>query len=301
MKIPEKNGSSGRDTLAESSERGSDEPRNSPTEASIERPLTPNLVKRLRASLERRGIGVWRVTHGPFGRLNFALYRIGFPPFGMSVRRRLLAQLDIDLVLDCGANVGQYALGLRNAGYEGHILSIDPGAEPFEALVRNASGDEKWHCLKAAVYSSDTRITLNVSELSPCNTVLKPIAGAEKNVPGIETADTEEVEAKTIDTIMDEWGEDADRIWLKLDVEGAEIEALAGAERTLPKVLAVEAELGLVRIYEEEPLFYDVSKVLYDSGFYLVNAAGAYQDQGGTWIKIDGIFLREELRGSVKL
>ncbi|MER3395335.1 MAG: hypothetical protein C4319_00905, partial [Acidimicrobiia bacterium] len=60
---------------------------------------------------------MWRVTHGPFARFNTALYKIGYPPWGASVRRRLIAQLNVDLVIDCGANTGQYAAGLRNAGY----------------------------------------------------------------------------------------------------------------------------------------------------------------------------------------
>jgi FkbM family methyltransferase len=268
---------------------------------SSQRPSTSKLIKKVREFVERRGIGVWRVTHGPFTRVNFALYRIGHPPFGMSVRRRLITDLDVDLVIDCGANVGQYALGLRNAGYRGRIISVEPGAEPFESLLAEAAPDPNWHCIRAAIYDKKSRVTLNVSEESPCNTLLNPLGEASQTVPGITTVRSEEVDAVTLDSIASDCGGESERIWIKLDVEGAELKALAGARQVLGKTVAVEAELGLVPIYSEEPLFYDVSKALYDAGFFLCNASGAYQDQAGTWIKIDGIFIRNEFRGKVRL
>ena len=39
-------------------------------------------------------------------------------------RLRIMERLHIDLVLDLGANTGQYARGLRRAGYEGTIVSF---------------------------------------------------------------------------------------------------------------------------------------------------------------------------------
>ncbi len=241
------------------------------------------------------------MTHGPYGKFNFAFYRIGHPPFGMSVRRRLLEQLHVDLAIDCGANVGQYALGLRNAGYGGAILSIEPGREPYEALVRLARYDPLWRCIRAATYDTNTRISLNISAASPCNSILEPLEAAQETVAGLAKTATEEVDARTLDSIVTEYAPDASRIWLKLDVEGAELKTLAGAEGLLDRVVALEVELGLVPIYRGEPMFFDVARFLYEKGFFMANAAGAYQDSAGTWIKIDATFLRDDLRGKVRL
>ena len=244
---------------------------------------------------------MWRVTHGPFARFNTALYKIGYPPWGASVRRRLIAQLNVDLVIDCGANTGQYAAGLRNAGYFGRILSVEPGSEAFAQLETAARRDRRWECLRAAVYDEDGRVSLRVAEESPCNTLFNPLPSDDEIVPGVQTAFIEEVEALTLDTIVDRYASGAQRIWIKLDVEGAELRAVSGGKTALGRSVAVEAELGLVPIYENEPMFFETSKVLYEEGFFLCNTSGAFQDTQGTWIKIDGVFLRNEFRGKVRL
>ncbi len=38
----------------------------------------------------------------------------------------LIKRNDINLVLDVGANIGQFGQDLRNAGYEGEIISFEP-------------------------------------------------------------------------------------------------------------------------------------------------------------------------------
>jgi hypothetical protein len=55
-------------------------------------------------------------------------------------RRDLLRTLGIDLVLDVGANVGQYASDLRrDAGFEGRIRSFKPTRDAFRTLDARAS------------------------------------------------------------------------------------------------------------------------------------------------------------------
>jgi FkbM family methyltransferase len=52
----------------------------------------------------------------------------------------------VRVVLDVGANQGQFAVDFRNAGFDGRIISIEPRSEAFAVLQRYASGDPLWNC-----------------------------------------------------------------------------------------------------------------------------------------------------------
>ena len=57
--------------------------------------------------------------------------------------------------------------------------------------------------------------------------------------------------------------------YLKIDVQGAELDVLKGAEETLKDCFIVEVEVEFVPLYENQPLFGDIDKFLRDRGFYL--------------------------------
>ena len=74
-------------------------------------PLLKHLDEYLRDFLMRRGYAVMRI-HNP----NYYLGR----------RIKLLDSYSIDLILDVGANTGQYAARMRGIGYAGEIVSFEP-------------------------------------------------------------------------------------------------------------------------------------------------------------------------------
>jgi FkbM family methyltransferase len=68
---------------------------------------------------------------------------------------------------------------------------------------------------------------------------------------------------------LDDLAEIGDMDYLKLDVQGAELDVLLGGSRLLQKALVVHTEVEFVPMYEGQPLFGDIDVALRRAGFWL--------------------------------
>ncbi len=152
------------------------------------------------------------------------------------------------MLLDIGANAGQSALSFR-AVNRGPIISIEPnpGHERDLKLVSRIIKDFEYRL--CAVGAEPGRATLFVPvygriELTGEASLLADDAGRGFWVESHTADDASELELREIDVEVvriDDLG--LAPAWVKIDVEGAEMEALRGMERTLTEhrpVLMVE-------------------------------------------------------------
>ena len=131
-----------------------------------------------------------------------------------------------DIVLDCGANVGVYVREALDAGAK-LVVAIEPGPENLECLRRNfkteiAAG--RVIVYGKGVWDRDDWLVLNVDPKNSAadSFVMRP----EGSMAGARLPLT------TIDKLVDELR--LERVdYIKMDIEGAEQKALAGARRTL--------------------------------------------------------------------
>ena len=228
----------------------------------------------LRRELRRRGI-----------------YRIGADPFGAIDKELLFGRYGIDLVFDVGANVGEYADLLRNLGYRGRIISFEPASEPFSALAAKAEADPLWEAHQLAVGDTDSEAVFNVASWSVSSSFLSTTPRFDAELPGVVVAGTETVQVRRLDGFVDQVPDGA-HVWVKLDVEGYETNAIAGAGRLLERTVALEVELATERLYADEPLFYEVAPTIYELGFRLVAVAPAFRAPSGRTLRFDGVFVR---------
>ncbi len=69
------------------------------------------------------------------------LHMSGLEIFRSPSLAHFLVSRDVDLVFDEGANIGQFALGLRDCGYRGKILSFEPVKSAFCVCQDKAKSD----------------------------------------------------------------------------------------------------------------------------------------------------------------
>jgi FkbM family methyltransferase len=207
---------------------------------------------------------------------------------------RLITHLGIDLVLDVGANTGQYAQELRAQRYAGAIVSFEPLATAHARLLEAARRDPRWRVApRMALGSRTAEVTLNVAGNSLSSSVLRMLPAHEQAAPGSGVVGTEAVALHRLDEVAGQYLGGANAVLLKIDTQGYEDQVLAGAAGVLDRVTAVQLELSFEPLYEGQPLFDAMRGRLRDIGFSLVAMFPGYVDPlTGRTLQVDGFFVR---------
>jgi FkbM family methyltransferase len=206
-------------------------------------------------------------------------------------RARLLAAHGIDLVVDVGANAGQYASALRAAGYRERIWSFEPLSVPFDVLASASARDPAWEASQLALGARREAARANVAQDTRNSSVLRVGERHVRAVPDSRTIGVEDIRVERLDAVWPRVVGTAQRPYLKIDTQGYELEVLRGAERVLATIRLVEAELSLLPTYDSGPLFADVVGHLADRGFTPIAFEGVLDDdETGEMLQADAIF-----------
>jgi FkbM family methyltransferase len=212
-------------------------------------------------------------------------------------RKRLLDTRGTRLVIDVGANEGQYAHRLRDAGYDGRIVSVEPLSGPFEQLKRRSTSDPNWHCRRIALADKEGIQLMKLRRDSQASSVLEVAPAfmkrlARSSTDYLEPVGVEPVVARTLDSLLPDLAAPGDNPYLKIDVQGYELHVLRGAERSLKDLALIEVELSFVPLYVGAPLFDDVAAFLRARGFRLFSLEDGWEDsRSGELLQIDAIFV----------
>lgn len=198
-------------------------------------------------------------------------------------------QLGVRTILDIGANVGQFGMELRDAGWTGKIVSFEPLSQAHAELSRRASGN--WTVApRCAIGSENAAITINVSANSASSSLLNVTDRSTTVAPGSAFSATETVLLRRLEDLVDDtWG----KVALKIDTQGYEAEVLAGAGRVLDVTEVINVEISLSELYEGGPSGSQLFSILEGLGFRCVALTEGFSDPyRNEMLQVDGTFVR---------
>ena len=211
----------------------------------------------------------------------------------LAIRNTLFETLGIDVVLDVGANAGQYATHLRATGYQGRIVSFEPLTSAYKTLAAAAAHDPKWTTCNCALGSEDGTSEIHLSSNSWSSSLLDILPEHTRAAPDSRYVAKEVITVKTLDSLFDEHVSAGEKVFLKIDTQGYTKHVLNGANNSMSRISGVFVEMSLVPLYAGEPLIGEVISMLYEMGFVLRAIEPEFTDRKNSrLLQVNGLFAR---------
>ncbi|AHI66592.1 FkbM family methyltransferase [Burkholderia thailandensis] len=150
------------------------------------------------------------------------------------------------------------------------LYGFDPDEAECANLAERYRGRDVTFVPKALAASIGRR-TLYLTREPACSSLYAPAPEPTSSIPELRCAarvGAQEIDVTTLDAWLAESGVRAPD-FIKLDVQGAELDVLRGAAACLRDVRALELEVEFNPIYQDQPLFADVDAFLRQQGFVL--------------------------------
>jgi FkbM family methyltransferase len=197
----------------------------------------------------------------------------------------LIQKENFDLVLDIGANEGQFGRELRKSGYNKKIISIEPVKQAYTILKESTESDMLWNHYNIALGEKNGTLRLNVHKDTRLSSFLEHHELSSSHT---------QVEVKTLSSFLEEIGCDAKKIFIKIDTQGYELPILEGISEYWDKIHGALVELSIAPMYKNQIPLEEMIAYLKKYGFQLWGLRrGCYDKNLMQELEVDGLFLKK--------
>jgi len=201
-------------------------------------------------------------------------------------------KLNINTVLDIGANEGHFSASMRERFPDAQIYAFEPLRDCFDKMNKQMGGDIKFKSWNVALGEAKIETVINRSASHPSSSLL-PMAGIHKTLyPGSVEHTEETIRVERLDDLMS-GQEILPNCLVKIDVQGFEASVIKGGAETLKRSNVVVVENSFVTLYEGQALFSEIHNLLTELGFsYRGRSETHYDPKTKESIYEDSIFIK---------
>jgi len=208
----------------------------------------------------------------------------------------LLETNRVDLVVDVGANEGQFGRRLRRM-YAGDIISFEPVSAAFTKLSTVADRDPRWTVYRGALGSTDATATIHVCADTSFSSFFVPNEFSRARFRRSVVQSEEMVFVRRLEDVLVELvGRRITdkRLFLKLDTQGYDLEVFKGLGSCAPCVRVMQSELSLVPIYDGMPHWTKSIEAYEEAGFNVAGMFPVTRTKTGRVIEYDCLLARDQ-------
>jgi FkbM family methyltransferase len=172
----------------------------------------------------------------------------------------LSIQDNLKLVVDVGANIGEWSIALAQLTQAQQIIAYEPVPEAFASLLNNTRPYSQIRCVNSAVGATTGEVQMNVENLSKLSSVLQ-LRDELREIHGVAQLAQRQVTVPLIS--LDEALKEYEEITLlKVDVQGYEPQVFAGACEVLQRTKVLLTEVVYVPYYRGDTQFDALHKII---------------------------------------
>tara|TARA_B100000925_G_C21994752_1_gene468407 strand:- start:125 stop:994 length:870 start_codon:yes stop_codon:yes gene_type:complete len=159
---------------------------------------------------------------------------------------------DQDLVIDCGANVGELFLSIKSDNPNIQYIGFEPDDQVFECLQLNTNSKSSNICLS----NESGEKNFFIDSLGANSSVYESEPGMDSMVVKVEK--------------LENLYPDTEIKLLKIDAEGSELEVLEGSKKIFNNIDYISVDCGAEKGVNQDTTFVDVNNYLISNNFSLI-------------------------------
>ena len=237
-------------------------------------------------------------------RLGFSAIARGYSPpkvmqnlLHWAALMNLVRRLEINVILDVGANRGFFSKHLRLAGYNGLLISFEPVPEDFRRIRALAARDKNWIVCDYALGAKNEPKTFSVNFCGDQTTLSSFLPLKTPYSPPQQIV----VQVRRLDNVLPDLiaSVASPRIFLKTDTQGYDHHVIAGLGDFLHKVAGLQSEISVLPLYDEVRHYTESLSHYEELGFSLIDLFVVDRKADGRAVEYDCIMARtSELTGA---
>lgn len=198
----------------------------------------------------------------------------------------LLKQLGFEpgFIIDIGAYIGNWTRETHKIYPKSKILMVEAQGSKSDVLTTLANSIENVY-YENALLGDAVRENVKFYEMETGSSIYQENTKTKREIQYLSM--------KTLDSLLTRH-ELSGEGFIKLDVQGAELDILKGAKNTLEKTEFILLEASTLNYNQNAPLFADIISFLDEEGYCVFDICGEKRKLDNVLFQVDLIFIRKK-------